>query len=58
MNHILDSIGNQGGKLPTVVVTANDNQAVGVARACMSMVFAFHVTSVWSGSMTCRRWTT
>ena len=33
MNHILDSIGNQGGKLPTVVVTANDNQAVGVARA-------------------------
>ena len=33
MNHLLDSIGRAGGVLPTVVVTANDSQAVGVARA-------------------------
>ncbi|KAB7790404.1 LacI family DNA-binding transcriptional regulator [Bifidobacterium leontopitheci] len=34
MNHILDAIGSQGGELPTAVVAANDNQALGVARAC------------------------
>lgn len=33
MNHILDNIGRAGGNLPTCVVCANDNQAVGVARA-------------------------
>lgn len=33
MNHLLDSIGRSGGVLPTAVVTANDSQAVGVARA-------------------------
>ncbi|OZG64519.1 LacI family transcriptional regulator [Bifidobacterium hapali] len=33
MNHVLDSIGQSGGVLPSVVVCANDSQAVGVARA-------------------------
>ncbi|KAB8288744.1 LacI family transcriptional regulator [Bifidobacterium ramosum] len=33
MNHLLDSIGQSGGALPSVVVCANDSQAVGVARA-------------------------
>ncbi|MCI1833161.1 MAG: LacI family transcriptional regulator [Bifidobacterium sp.] len=33
MNHEIDRIGSVGGNLPTVVVTANDGQAVGVARA-------------------------
>lgn len=33
MNHVLDNIGRSGGRAPTCVVTANDSQAVGVARA-------------------------
>lgn len=33
MNHLIDQRGKSGWSLPTAVVTANDNQAVGVARA-------------------------
>ncbi|OZG50649.1 LacI family transcriptional regulator [Bombiscardovia coagulans] len=33
MNHLIDERGMSGHALPSVVVTANDNQAVGVARA-------------------------
>ena len=33
MNHVLESLGSSGASIPSVVVTANDNQAVGVARA-------------------------
>lgn len=33
MNHIIDDYGQRGAALPTLVVTANDSQAVGVARA-------------------------
>lgn len=33
MNHMLEQVGTSGESLPTVVVTANDGQAVGVARA-------------------------
>nr|WP_236022659.1 LacI family DNA-binding transcriptional regulator [Bifidobacterium phasiani] len=33
MNRLLDEHGRAGAELPTVVVTANDSQAVGVARA-------------------------
>jgi DNA-binding LacI/PurR family transcriptional regulator len=33
MNHELESIGSSGARKPTVVVTANDAQAIGVARA-------------------------
>lgn len=33
MNHILDSVGSSGSSRPTVVVTANDAQSVGVIRA-------------------------
>ncbi|RSX53467.1 LacI family transcriptional regulator [Bifidobacterium goeldii] len=33
MNHVLDEAGRSGSPLPTVVVTANDSQAVGVARS-------------------------
>ncbi|OZG60950.1 LacI family transcriptional regulator [Bifidobacterium lemurum] len=33
MNHMIDEYGRDGVALPTVVVTANDSQAVGVARA-------------------------
>ncbi|KFJ08184.1 Transcriptional regulator, LacI family [Bifidobacterium tsurumiense] len=33
MNHMLDYYGSIGSLIPTVVVTANDSQAVGVARA-------------------------
>lgn len=33
MNRVLETIGRTGAPLPTLVVTANDNQAVGVARS-------------------------
>mgnify|MGYP002516783387 FL=1 len=33
MNHVLENIGRSGGRLPSAVVTANDEQAMGVARA-------------------------
>ena len=33
MNHVLEMQGSSGSSGPTVVVTANDSQAVGVARA-------------------------
>ena len=33
MNHVLENIGRSGGRLPSAVVTANDAQAMGVARA-------------------------
>ncbi|WEV42769.1 LacI family DNA-binding transcriptional regulator [Bifidobacterium sp. ESL0682] len=33
MNHELESIGSSGARKPTVIVTANDAQAVGVTRA-------------------------
>ena len=33
MNHVLETLGSSGSRIPTVVVTANDSQAVGVARA-------------------------
>jgi DNA-binding LacI/PurR family transcriptional regulator len=33
MNHILERFGSSGSRRPTVVVTANDAQAVGVVRA-------------------------
>lgn len=33
MNHILDHFGSSGSSRPTVVVTANDAQAIGVIRA-------------------------
>ncbi|RBP97455.1 LacI family transcriptional regulator [Bifidobacterium aemilianum] len=33
MNHVMERLGASGSSLPTVVVTANDAQAVGVARA-------------------------
>lgn len=33
MNHLLERFGSSGAALPTLVVTANDSQAVGVARA-------------------------
>ncbi len=33
MNHVLDESGRDGTRVPTVVVTANDSQAVGVIRA-------------------------
>ncbi|WEV69662.1 LacI family DNA-binding transcriptional regulator [Bifidobacterium sp. ESL0775] len=33
MNHELETIGSAGAQKPTVIVTANDEQAIGVARA-------------------------
>ena len=33
MNHLLDEYGRTGVPLPTAVVAANDNQAVGVVRS-------------------------
>ena len=33
MNHVLEYFGSSGAKLPTVIVTASDAQAIGVARA-------------------------
>lgn len=33
MNHVLEDFGSRGAALPSVVVTANDSQAVGVMRA-------------------------
>ncbi|MCI2157074.1 LacI family DNA-binding transcriptional regulator [Bifidobacterium crudilactis] len=33
INHYLEAYGERGGNLPTVIVTGNDNQAIGVARA-------------------------
>lgn len=33
MNHVLDTIGATGAPMPTLIVTSNDNQAVGVARS-------------------------
>jgi DNA-binding LacI/PurR family transcriptional regulator len=33
MNHIVDRVGASGGRLASLVVTANDSQAVGVCRA-------------------------
>jgi DNA-binding LacI/PurR family transcriptional regulator len=33
INHLLEECGESGGVLPTVIVTANDNQAIGVTRA-------------------------
>ncbi len=33
MNHLIDTCGKTGAQVPTVVVAANDSQAVGVARA-------------------------
>ncbi|OZG65833.1 LacI family transcriptional regulator [Bifidobacterium aquikefiri] len=33
MNHFLDESGSGGSSLPTVVVTSNDNQAIGASRA-------------------------
>lgn len=33
MNHLIDQRGMAGRSLPTAIVTANDNQAVGVARS-------------------------
>ncbi|TPF92664.1 LacI family DNA-binding transcriptional regulator [Bifidobacterium sp. UTBIF-78] len=33
MNHLLDEYGQRGAALPTVVVSANDNQAMGICRA-------------------------
>ncbi len=33
MNHVFEDFGSRGAALPSVVVTANDSQAVGVTRA-------------------------
>ena len=33
MNHVLEDFGSRGAALPSLVVTANDSQAVGVMRA-------------------------
>ena len=33
MNHLIDEYGRRGAALPTAVVAANDNQAVGIMRA-------------------------
>ncbi|MCI1636312.1 LacI family DNA-binding transcriptional regulator [Bifidobacterium sp.] len=33
INHLLEDSGERGASLPTVIVTANDNQAIGVTRA-------------------------
>lgn len=35
MNHILDSIGSNGGRLPTCAVCSNDVMAIGVIRALL-----------------------
>ncbi|KFI66195.1 LacI family DNA-binding transcriptional regulator [Bifidobacterium cuniculi] len=35
MNHILDNIGSNGGRLPTCVVCSNDPMAMGVIRALL-----------------------
>ena len=35
MNHILENIGSNGGRLPTCVVCSNDQMAIGVIRALL-----------------------